>query len=403
MNYSFTPRRLMQSKEDIAIQHPLKRELSLIVPDDALFRLITRLVSLEKNQVKKNALALSLEDIQKVTIYLPFNYYSVNMSNLFEVFRYRSTIDLCQLLYNQWQDSYDNNDCNAFLKEMAERDENFIMILHKNNLSEAVSTELFGSDNIPLFFAILIKDTMNISLALEVKVKHWGIRDDSRLFKQIQFLFYTFCNRADYLMIPQSTLIDIVKKYGVTDLRILKLFLINYLQEFKLSELEECRELARYLETQTGKNRTDEFNKFFADVDASIVEKYVNWLNILLINDVFGYDERSLFWKQYKFLHIDRYWKSDSIVMEMKNYYVTEFLGKAMGPIYFYEKDVFNTKVRRWFLIYDNTELRSKLFNHQELCDGRETHMKPNGDEHYWCRKVHGILISKRMTEKIVD
>lgn len=64
MNYSFTPRRLMQSKEDIAIQHPLKRELSLIVPDDALFRLITRLVSLEKNQVKKNALALSLEDIQ---------------------------------------------------------------------------------------------------------------------------------------------------------------------------------------------------------------------------------------------------------------------------------------------------------------------------------------------------
>ena len=110
-----------------------------------------------------------------------------------------------------------------------------------------------------------------------------------------------------------------------------------------------------------------------------------------------------MFWKQYKFLHIDKYKNSNSVVMEMKNYYATEFLGKAMGPIYFYDKKVFDERVRQWFVHYNNADLRSWLYNHQELCADREVHKKPNGDEYYWRRVVHNILIGNNMTERIID
>ncbi len=403
MDFSFTPRRLIQAREDIAIQHPLEREVVLATPDDDLYKLITRLAALEKYQVKKNALALSNKDVQRVTAYLPFNHYKVNMTNLFDIFMYRSTKELCELLYSQWQDSFSNKECNEFLRKLLNYDEKFIMLMRKNNLPEEMFVKLLESKNIPLFFGSMLKSSLGIKSTLAEKVKYWGIRDDSRLFKMIQFLFYTFCLRDDYLMISQPALLAIVKQYGTTDIRILKQFLINFLKELKLSELEKHSELAKYLETQTGKHRTDKFNQFFSGVDEKLVEKYINWLNIQIINEVFGYDERSMFWKQYKFLHIDKYKSSNSVVMEMKNYYATEFLGKAMGPIYFYDKQVFDEKVRRWFVYNNNADLRSLLYNHQELCADREVHKKPNGDEYYWCRVVHNILIRNRMTEKIID
>ena len=403
MNFSFVPRKLIQAREDIAIQHPIEHEVASITPDDDLYRLITRLASLEKYQVKKNALALSNKEMQKVTAYLPFNHYKVNMANLFDIFIYRSNQELCELLYSQWQDSFSNKECNDFLVKLLGFDEKFIMLMRKMNLPENIFLKVIQSNNIPLFFGNMLKNSSGVKSTLADKVKYWGIRDDSRLFKMIQFLFYTFCTRDDYLMVPQATLLSVVKQYGSADVRILKQFLINFLLELKLSELEKHTELAKYLETQTGKNRTDKFNKFFDKVDPVLVEKYINWLNIQIINEVFGYDERSLFWKQYKFLHIDKYLNSNSVVMEMKNYYATEFLGKGMGPIYFYDKKTFDEKVRRWFIYNNNSDLRSLLFNHQELCIRREVHMKPNGDELYWCREVHRILVSNRMTEKIID
>lgn len=403
MDFSFTPRRLIQAREDIAIQHPLEHEVTLDAPDDDLFKLITRLASLEKYQVKKNALALSNKDMQRVTAYLPFNHYKVNMVNLFDIFMYRSTQELCQLLYSHWQDSYTNRDCNNFLKHLLRYDEKFIILMRDCNLPENMFVQMIESDSVPLFFGRMLKSSLGVKSTLAEKVKKWNIREDSRLFRMVQFLFYTFCMRDDYLVVPQTTLLMVVKQYGSTDIKLLKQFLINFLQELKLSELEKYHELAKYLETQTGKNRTDKFNKFFSDVDEKIVEKYVNWLNIQIINEVFGYDERSMFWKQYKFLHIDKYNNSNSVVMEMKNYYATEFLGKAMGPIYFYDKKTFDEQVRRWFVFNNNSDLRSLLYNNQHLCAGREVHKKPNGDEFYWCRVVHNILISNRMTEKIVD
>ncbi len=403
MDFSFIPRRLIQTKEDIAIQHPLEKEVALATPNEDLFKLITRLASLEKYQVKKNALALSNKDIQRVTSYLPVNHYRVDMTNLFDIFMYRSTEELCELLFDRWQDSFGNKDCNEFLKKLLKYDEKFIMLMRKNNLQEETFVKMLDSKNIPLFFGTMLKSTLGIRSTLAEKVKYWGIRDDSRLFKMIQFLFYTFCTRDDYLLVPQPTLLAVVRQYGTTDVKILKQFLVNFLHELKLSELEKHSDLAKYLETQTGKNRTGKFDRFFLGVDEKLVEKYINWLNIQIINEVFGYDERSMFWKQYKFLHIDKYKNSNSVVMEMKNYYATEFLGKAMGPIYFYDKKVFDERVRQWFVHYNNADLRSWLYNHQELCADREVHKKPNGDEYYWRRVVHNILIGNNMTERIID
>lgn len=402
MDFTYIPRRLIQAREDISIQHPLEREVTLSAPDDELYKLIMRLVSLKKYQVKKNALALSKKEIIRVTNYLPYNHYQINMTNLFEIFKYRSTQELCEILYGAWQDSYNNKDCNEFLIQLLKYDEKFIMLMRNNNLQEEIFEKMMNS-NIPLFFGGMLKKSLGMKSTLANRVKIWGIREDSRLFKEIQFLFYTFCARDDYLAVYESTLLAVVKQYGDSDIKILKRFLINFLQELKLSELENYSGIAKYLETKTGKSRTEKFNQFFSGVDEKLVEKYINWLNIQIINEVFEYDERSRFWKQYKFLHIDKYSSNNSVVMEMKDYYATEFLGRAMGPIYFYDKKTFDDYVRIWFKYKNNADLRSLLYNNPQLYKRREVHKKPNGDEYYWCRVVHTILIRNRMTERIVD
>ena len=82
--------------------------------------------------------------------------------------------------------------------------------------------------------------------------------------------------------------------------------------------------------------------------------------------------------------------------MEMNNFYATEFLGEAAGPIYFYSKDVFTNNIKRYFEREDNKELRSTLYNTRDKYAAyRKAH------QGYWQREIHGILIHNNMTERI--
>lgn len=393
MDFSYTPKRLIEAACDIALQHKKQREVFYIQPNDKLRVLIERLVALELYQVKQNALALAEDNVLSVAAYLPHNYYKVDMKNLFLIFNYRSTKEACEVLYEQWQSSYDNYECNRFIKEQLQINEKFIMLIRGYNLSEEIFDDILSSNIIASRFG---KECVNrhfpSGYSLLNKMNYFGVKADTRLYNDCQFLFYTFCNKQDYLSASKSELLSVIRKYGDSAL---KAFLYRFLELLTLTELEQFYELTRYFSLSLGELTQAKCIAFFSDATDEIKEKYRDWINRYKINQYFENDARSRFWKQYQFKSVERFNSSNSVLMEFDKYYAIEFLGDSMGPIYFYEKEIFNSKVRQWVRMLNNSDLRQKLYHNPNLHSYRKVH---SGD---WQWSVNSVLISNRITEKV--
>ena len=393
MDFSYTPKRLIEAASDIALQHKRQRELNYSEPNDRLRILVERIVALELYQVKQNALALTADEVLLIAGYLPHNYYNVDMKNLFLVFSYRSSQQACETLYEQWQSAYDNDQCNQYMREQLQINEKFIMLMRGHNISEQIFDEILLADIIPSRFGMeCVNRQFPIGYSLLNKMNYFGVQGNTRLYHDCKFLFYTFCNKQDYLAASKSELLGVIQKYGDTAL---KAFLYRFLGLLSLAELEQYYEMARYFSVSLGEISTPKGNAFFLDATDEIKEKYRDWLNRFKISQYFGNDSRSRFWKQYQFKTVEKFNSSNAVLMEFEKYYAVEFLGESMGPIYFYEKGVFEKNVRRWMRMFNNNELRQQLFHSPNLYFYRKEH---RGD---WQWSVNSVLISNRITEKV--
>lgn len=393
VNFSYIPKRLIEAANDIALQHSNQRELTSTTPSDKLKKLIERIVALELYQVKQNALALPEADVLLISGYLPHNYYNVEMKNLFLVFNYRSSDHACETLYLQWQSAYDNEQCNRYMRDQLKVNEKMIVSVRKHNISENIFDEILASSLIPARFG---KECVNRKFpngySLLDKMNYFGVQGDTRLYHDCQFLFYTFCNKQDYLSANKAELLSVIKRYGEMEI---KVFLYRFLLMLSLVELENFQELAKYFNASMGEITTQKCKDFFKDASEEIREKYRDWLNRFKINQYFGNDTRSWFWKQYQFKSVEKYNSSNAVLMEFEKYYAVEFLGDSMGPIYFYEKDIFNTQVRRWMRMFNNSDLRQQLYHNPNLHSYRKEH---RGD---WQWSVNSVLLQNHITEKV--
>jgi len=401
LDFTYIPKRLIQANSEIKIQHPLESSVPpQVQPSNELMALITRLANLELYQVKMNAMALTKEELHSVVAYLPFNYYNVEMHNLFLVFQFRSNKKLCEILYDQWQDSYENADCNKYiLSELLVKDEQFIMLIRGNNITEETYASYLRDGNIATKYGLALRNySFSSGMNLKDKLAYFGVRSDSRLYRDCEFLFYTFCEREDYLLADKQALLVLLNKYTENQL---KQFLKNFLSKLSVKELEQFPAIASFLIKQTGEPQTQQFTSFFVDFSYELIRKYTDWINVYKVNQYFGYDERSMFWKKYRFVDVKKYNYSDSVVMEFDRFVAVEFLGQAMGPIYIYNKDYFNSHVRQWFVnrSYDNNEMRHRLLHYTDY-NGHGYRKEHRG---YWQGDVHSILIYNHITEVLKD
>lgn len=393
MDFSYNPKRIIETANDIALQHKKKREVNYATPNDKLRVLIERIVSLELYQVKQNALALPEDDILLIAGYLPHNYYNVEMKNLFLVFGYRSSQHACEVLYEQWQSAYDNEQCNKYMQKQLVENEKFIMLMRRNNLSESTFDEILNADIIPSRFGMeCVNRQFPNGYSLLDKMNYFGVRENTRLYHDCQFLFYTFCNKQDYLSANKTELLNVIQRYEEV---VLKKFLYRFLNMLTLKELERFEEMARYFSVSLGEITTSKGKAFFEEASIEVKEKYRDWLNRFKINQYFGNDSRSRFWKQYQFKSVEKFNISNAVLMEFERYYAIEFLGDSMGPIYIYQKDKFENYVRRWMRMFNNAELRQQLFHQPDLYFYRREH---RGN---WQWIVNAVLINNFITEKV--
>lgn len=409
MKFSFSPKRLIQSKNNILITHSHTNNPAPVKPSKDLMKLIQRLVVLELYELKRNALSLTNKEMIMVTSYLSHNYYDVNMNNLFEIFKYRSNERLCHILFNQWQDSYDNNELNQYIRKLLKIDEKLIMLIRKNHTDEMEFDRFLKEGQIPINYVKMIMDyPFEGKLNLKQKLEYFGIRKESRLTYDCEFLYYTLCNRNDYLYVKETDLLIVVKKYNESQL---KCFLKNLLKNLSLKDLNNLLGIARYLQTKVGENYSKKFIDFFSGFSAKIVQKYVDWINIGKIEEYFGEDERSMFWKNYRFVKVKKFPSSNSVVMEFKKHIVVEFLGRSMGPTYIYKKIYFEQNVKKWFTrtSHDNISMRRQLYRYTSYEDegvkfkdnvGIRMIHTPNPG---WESKFTSVLLKNRITEYIIE
>lgn len=402
MDYIYIPKRLQMVRKEIELLHPDEGDILEIPQNEEFKHLILELVALEKNQIKLRAIILTERQVAQIANYLPYNDYHVDMDNLFRIFSLRSSDRICEILYNQWQNSYKNQSCNGFIRELLNNDEHMITLMEKNHMTKEIFDSILQDNNIPLRVGKeLMKYPFLKDKSLAEKFGYWGIRENSKLFNISKFLFFTYCNREDYLIISKSELLNLVEKYNNYGLDTLRNFMRNFLIKLKLRELQEFKNLAEYLQSIIGDNENNKknFQKFFEDFDTALIRKYLDWMNGYKIGEYFGNDTRSEFWRKYRYESIRKYNYSDAVVMEFKDYYVVEFLGDRMGPIYIYPREYFNQYVRHEFRRKSNSELRGELF-HNTKWFYRQVHYRRE-DKEYWKDDVDKVLKENHITERL--
>lgn len=408
MEFSFVPTNLIKAKEEIISRHIGVGEPLQVDNDFDFMKMIKRIASLSIKEAENEALILTKKNLEMIARYLPHNYYKVRLENLFLVFKLRCNLNRNWILFYEWQNAYDNQEFNAFFANFILKNDDFEKIMQSNHFSIQKFRDILLDDCIPIAYGkIALTLGKESSKKINDKLKYLGIKENSRLSEDCNYLFFTFCTLNDYLTAGEQELLIRVRRY---DDVIRKKFLCNFLTELSLVHLKHFNRIAEYYLGLTGENHSEKFNTYFYNFNPILIRKYVDWINIYKINKIFGDDERSVFWEQYHHEAVTKYAYSNAVVMEFKDHVAIEFLGQASGPFYIYKKEYFEHNVRKLFKIYgyEATELKSCLYNNTDYVKNAELFGNANGIRRVhlpnpgWQRKFNSVLIRNRITEHIL-
>lgn len=390
---AYIPEKLIQANIEIQGIHHTDKEFRAADYVEDTEALIRRLAEEPEDMLRAAALALPERDIHKLAGYLPYNYFQIDESRLFEVVRHRLDERSAEILFAQWQEAFDNPVCNTYLKTLVQSDTAFRKLLERKHIKAEVFLKVLDSANIPLSFdEELIGHHFSDGAEFDEKLKYYGVTDQSFLDIECKRALLAFCGRTDYFSCSQENITEIVKSY---DAFMLRRFLLNFMSKMTLSELQLYPELAHYLRSVIGHRRSDTFQEFFADVDPALIQKYVDWINIYKINSYFENDDRSRFWKQYRYLNIIRYPVSNTVILEFEAYVAVEFLGPEKGTIYICDKEVFRQEFYAQTESMDNDDIRIFFRIHKDKCIEYRNHTGR------WQAHIGNVISKKGMAEKI--
>ena len=397
MAFSFIPRKLQQAEKDIAELHRRKSSIPRISDNKELKELVMSLVQLKYGQTGIRVFALTDRELYLIAKYIPHNYYKVDMTNLFSVFELRPSEQLWAALYEQWQESYQNSECNEFICNSLESNAELESFIRKMHMTPHTFGIVLKGEDIPSAF---LKEVMECALGesrcIADRLEYFGVRKRTLLYKKCRSGFFLCCGKKEYLSIQEFDLLEAVRRYKEEHFVWLKDFLINFLSKLSLRELQKFQSLAEYLQMAIGEGPADKdrYKRFVDGLPQEIEQKYADWINQSKVWAYFGEDERSIFWKQYRFVSVRKIKKSNVVVMEFRNHYALEFLGKGMGPMYIFTRDYFEKDIQKKLTWIDNMQMRKELLHSADSADQYRKEHRGN-----WQTDVHKYLREHHMTD----
>ncbi|MCF0228855.1 MAG: hypothetical protein HUJ76_04070 [Parasporobacterium sp.] len=387
LDLKFVPEKLIQTRTDIC-KDPDPAE-----KDSKLEGLVRRLSGISGHMAKAAAVSLSDKEVQALVSYLPFNDFGIDEKPVFEILKNRMDRKACQNLFASWQDSFDNSDCNYFIKKLVVSDSNFKELLGEYNIDSRVFFRILNSRNIPLSYdEELIGKHFTSGEDFDNRLRRFGVVQNSLLEMECKRALLTFCGKADYLDCSDDNILYIVRDY---DPYMFSKFLMNFLDKMDIWELQIYSGLAEYTRGIIGHKRSASFASFFEGADKELTDKYLNWINIHKINRYFDNDQRSRFWKQFRFDNVIRYSESNTVVLDMGQYIALEFLGETNGTIYICTREIFRDYFYPRLNTSDGYELSLFFQKNKNLCAVSRSHSGK------WQAHLKNIISKKQMGQML--
>ncbi|WP_426348698.1 hypothetical protein ACPWSR_13205 [Alloiococcus sp. CFN-8] len=370
----FYPEKLDKVKYEIAKVHKSSGELSEDKINSNEFKAIVKRISaLKGDELRAFALCISKKDLIMLAHYAPRNVYKGSLKKITAVLSFNPSDEVLNALFSSWQNNYESSNgeviftvINRYQGSTKKFKDLFKLSLDK--LAEAIKEGVVDSYLSNIVFDKGIRTYDRYSACLE----DMKINKDSLLGKQLSNLFYLGCSKEEYLRLKPHELLEIVNKLTYDHS---KKLLLNLLEVCDIKDLKPYNNiLIHYLKT-TGKEGTKEFKGYFNGIDPVTVRKYITWINIYDLENIFGNDERSRFWSQYADRCIVRHHPNTrSLTMEFDTFAVVEF--RRMGPIYWFDLEYFNKEVyRRCQNLTSEANLRDWLY-HSKKYKERKVHHK---------------------------
>ena len=403
--FHFKVRELTLTKMDIQKKHPKADENTSTLNNEQIRELILKIVSMPETQLRKYVFLLNNDELKVIAGYIPYNYFqsdslTIPLDNLFYVIEKRldNKPYLLILLYSEWQKCYDNKECNGcmlkFLKRIEEK-------YHDQYTWFRYLYKALEAENLLLYLAGEIqKQVFAENSNFKWAYTGLGFEVNNKLYYDLESLYYCLCRKEEYLRC--ENLLSIVTQYYIYD-TVLKSFFANFFEKFSVTELVQTyysrfQKVLLFIKGRTGEPDSKKWKDFFnySDISDESIEKFIDWINFKDISDAFGNDERSIFWRKYKFRKIEKMTESQALVMYFRYHFVVEFLGKAKGPLYIYE----DTKQIRREVLANSRNLNNNKFRKKLLHSHYFERIIHSGD---WEYKTDSFLKEKNIAHKLEE
>lgn len=383
----YKPHLLSETRKYIEKEHPLRvvGGEEPLKAGNRLEELVHRICALPGSRLHRYVLTLTETDFCLLAGYLPHDFYKTGWDKIRDIVKEHSSKEVMQALLQEWQYRYDHAACNAFLKDVAGNDKFMKAVLNKAHL--AFLPQILDGDDIPTALGHAIcgmKLTVLKGMQFAQKLSYFGIGDRTPLYSKCLELFYTFCTLEDYRAAGQDKLLQIIKKYDApTGKRFMRNFILAMQSTAKRRpyggigfplELDKYPNIESQLALRTGRVGTTQFeeyfrDKIFSDTNGEVRQIFINWVNRRSIDQFFGTDERSRFWRTYEMESVEKKRYSDCIVMHFGEWAGIEFLSgedpknKKYGAFYLMPEEIYKEHGGWAADHHDNTKLKSELNN----------------------------------------
>lgn len=328
--------------------------------ENEIYELVKKLVKKEKNSLKTYVKLLSKKQCIGVASYIPYNNLKLDCTNLFATIEIAGIDEAWWQLFLDFQNCYTNHDVADFL--CTDQGINILKSSSETNEIDRFCTEWLSEKDKVCYLCNQFGQ-VGSKEDFQHNLRNIGLSDNRKLYISCMDKYMLYCSKDVLLATSAEELVSLFDKYNADD-KIL--FIVNILK--KIIDAKHLRSL-RSLYQRVKNFLKIKYNEqlFFLKMnEENLMNAYKKWANLINIEIIFSGDKnRIAFWSRYAGTveAMDIHSADGSMYFEFKNCIITEFKGKAAGPVYIYSKTFFKLNIFTNFIDMKKSAFQSYQYN----------------------------------------
>lgn len=375
--FSYPPLELAKALEKVKEKHiDRAKAIKRGFDHKKIEAIVEKVNNLKENEIERFAYSSKIEDVFIVAYCFANETYRMDSYNASSVLDFRMNNKIFKLVYENFQKYYtDASNCSYFKRLFSKANENNVIRIETAQMKFLI--EALDRDNLLEF---LLRRTSRTYASLTEMYGSFNFNPNLRLAIDCKKYIYIYCDKKYYLKSDKISIIEVMESYSQNEIRG---FAKNYLGKLMMNEFEAI--IMEQLHSSIGSPENHKYKYYWDGIDEKSRQKYKKWFNLQNIQNMFGDDERSVFWKRYVDSMVDSkvVKREGQGFFDFGNFVVVEF--KSLGnAAYIYSKSYYKENIEK-YTEYPNTRSNT-FFKDRNACLDRIIH---NGS---WQIKTDNII-----------